>query len=85
MLPCLSPWFSQFELASASLSLVANTALAILVLFRTPSEMKIYRRVMLCNCAVDIIFTAASYAIELVSQLELQSKSSLNCTECFAQ
>lgn len=80
MLPCLSPWFSQLELASASLSLVANTVLGILVLFRTPCEMKIYRRVLLCNCAVDILFTVAAYAIELVSQRPARSSDWVEST-----
>lgn len=63
---CIPEWYGTLEVCSATASVFANVLVALLVVFRTPKELKVYRRVLLCNCVVDLFYTTVSYMIELV-------------------
>lgn len=63
---CIPQWYSTLELASAVTSLAANAILFVLIIFRTPDELKVYTKVLLCNCVIDVFYTAVAYFIELV-------------------
>ncbi|KAH7707457.1 7TM GPCR protein [Aphelenchoides avenae] len=62
---CLPDWYGRIELSSATISICANTLLIFLILFKTPHDLKVYSRVLLCNCVVDIFYTVSAYMIEL--------------------
>lgn len=71
---CIPEWYSSLELASAISSLAANGLLVVLVLFRTPRELKVYRRVILGNVSADLLFTICSYVIEVVRRYKIARK-----------
>ncbi|KAH7710479.1 hypothetical protein AAVH_22217, partial [Aphelenchoides avenae] len=57
---CLPEWYGWIEFNSASLSMIANLSLIYLVIFHTPPELKIFRRVLMCNCFVDVFYTVSA-------------------------
>lgn len=56
------------ECCAAALSYTANIALVYLILFRSSTPLRVYGRVLLVNCLVDLVFTTASLMIESVRQ-----------------
>jgi hypothetical protein len=62
------------ECCAATVSYVANFLLMMLIVFRTPKELRVYGRVLLANCVVDLTFTTASFVIEAVRPVTVLSK-----------
>lgn len=63
---CLPPWFSWFEGASCAASVMINLTLLYLIAFHTPTDLKPYRRVLGCNCILDLLFAVCSEIIQPV-------------------
>lgn len=65
--PCLHPVLRPTGVATAILGLLLNVLLASLIVFRTEKELRLYGRVLLCNCCVDGVYSMFSYVFEIVS------------------
>lgn len=63
---CLPAVYCRVECPMATLSFGSNALLVLLVIFRTPPELRPYSRVLLCHSFVDLIFTTSSFVIDLV-------------------
>lgn len=55
------------KLFSAVVGYAANFTLLLLIVFRTSKELRVYGRVLLVNCIVDLLYTTASFVIDAVS------------------
>lgn len=55
------------EILATSLGYAANAILMWMILFRTSSELKVYSRVLLVTCIIDVVFATASFVIEVVT------------------
>lgn len=64
--PCLPAWYSWTERTTAVSSYLVNALLILLIVFRTPRNLRVYRRMLICNSLVDLFFTTTSLLIELV-------------------
>ncbi|KAH7708059.1 7TM GPCR protein, partial [Aphelenchoides avenae] len=65
MQPCLGVEFRTSEYIASSLSLLANFALILLILLKSTRELHVYSRLLLCNAAIELLFTASSFIVEL--------------------
>lgn len=54
------------EALATSLGYATNGILIWMILFRTSSELKVYSRVLLVTCIIDVLFATASFVIEVV-------------------
>lgn len=54
------------EFAAALFSYVANLLLIALMITRTPRDLKVYSRILLLNCIIDMVFTTTSFILEVV-------------------
>lgn len=64
--PCLHPALRTSEAVTATLGLLLNVTLALLIVSRTEKELRPYGRVLLCNCCVDGVFSLLAYVFEIV-------------------
>ncbi|KAH7671588.1 hypothetical protein AAVH_42611, partial [Aphelenchoides avenae] len=62
---CLSPALRVSEGVISTSGMLLNTILALLILFRTESELRPYSRVLLSNCAVDAAFSLSAFVFEI--------------------
>ncbi|KAH7696210.1 hypothetical protein AAVH_36722, partial [Aphelenchoides avenae] len=62
--PCIHPYYRVNAWAVGTLSFLFNGTLAMLVLFRTSSEIKRYSRVMLCSCLTEIVYAATCLLVD---------------------
>lgn len=65
--PCVPAWLEHAETVIAVASLVLNLVLALLVVYRTPIELRVYSRVLMTNCIMDVVFTFTVVLFQLVS------------------
>lgn len=68
---CLGETFRLAEYGLATLSLLLNATLFLLILLKTNRELKVYSRVLLCNCVTETLFTLFSVLVEYVSLLKV--------------
>lgn len=54
------------EYCAASVSFIANLGLIFLIAIRTSNELRVYSRVLLANCLIDLFFTSSSFLIDAV-------------------
>lgn len=77
--PCLHPALRASEAVAATLGVLLNMTLAILIIFRTEKELRPYARVLLCNCCVDGIFSLLAYVFEFVRFLGIIERLKVHC------
>ncbi|KAH7716713.1 7TM GPCR protein [Aphelenchoides avenae] len=61
---CASQALRISETVAAACSFALNLLLVVVVLRCRTKELRVYSRLILCNCAVDTMFAVASYVIE---------------------
>ncbi|KAH7721384.1 hypothetical protein AAVH_11129 [Aphelenchoides avenae] len=54
------------EYCAASVSFIANIGLILLIMIRTSKEMRVYSKVLLANCIIDLFFTSTSFIVDAV-------------------
>ncbi|KAH7720922.1 hypothetical protein AAVH_11560 [Aphelenchoides avenae] len=63
--PCLSEGYRTTSYLSTSLGLFLNALAIVLILFRTTKELRVYSRVLLGNCVVDVLFIVVTFVVDL--------------------
>lgn len=66
---CLSGVFRVGETVAATLGVGVNWLLLFVVLRCKKKELLPYRRIILCNCFADMLFSVSTYVVEVVSAL----------------
>lgn len=64
--PCLSEGYRTASYVSTSLGLFLNALAIVLIVFRTTKELRVYSRVLLGNCVVDVLFIVVTFVVDLV-------------------
>lgn len=64
---CISSAARWNEYVVSTLSHLMNGLLIFLIVARSPNEIRIYKRVLLLNCAVDLLFTTACLIVGMVT------------------
>lgn len=67
MPPCVPSYLERTETVTAVACLVINVVLALLIVYRTPTELRVYSRVLMTNCVMDVVFTFTVMLFQLVS------------------
>lgn len=67
--PCTSPLYRVNECLTTTLGLTLNAILILLIVFRTPKELRVYSRVLLCGCCFEILFALNCWFIDEVCGL----------------
>lgn len=63
---CIPPFYRLSEYFASSMGLALNGILLILILFRTPVELRVYSRVLLCTCFFEMLFALSAMFIDEV-------------------
>lgn len=78
---CIHPRYRHNTLFAAVLSFIANAVLALLILFRTPPELRRYSQALLCRCGVEAVFATTCLVVDSVGVWHMRSIIRIKCVQ----